>query len=276
MAKTVTEKPSKVAKPKKSLLSMVAESSKKSTTKSAAANVETVDGKTTGKRKLSEDTAASEASKKSKKAAAGAEDENSESVRAKDEKPKKGKGKVVEVKQPEQSTSLKGKDEPKSKKSASAKSKAKDQSPPPEESDVEPGAAEEGEEDATSGAEEEVQMFGFSTDDEDSSDDEMNDEPDAVDVEKLPTIAKDDASVKRKLEKAKRKPVSNYTYHWSFMFSYAAQTQDRGVIYLGRIPHGFYEEQMKSYFKQFGDVTRLRLSRNKKVCVSDGHPHPWF
>lgn len=38
------------------------------------------------------------------------------------------------------------------------------------------------------------------------------------------------------------------------------------MIFLGRIPHGFHEEQMKSYFAQFGDVTRLRLSRNKKVC----------
>ncbi|KAA1467697.1 RNA-binding domain-containing protein [Dentipellis sp. KUC8613] len=69
-----------------------------------------------------------------------------------------------------------------------------------------------------------------------------------IDVGKLPTIAKDDATVKRKLEKAKRKP-----------------TEDRGVIYLGRIPHGFYEKQMKAYFSQFGEVTRLRLSRNKKT-----------
>jgi len=38
-----------------------------------------------------------------------------------------------------------------------------------------------------------------------------------------------------------------------------------GVIFLSHIPHGFYEKQMKEYFTQFGDVTRLRLSRNKKV-----------
>ncbi|CAH7668478.1 hypothetical protein PPACK8108_LOCUS2990, partial [Phakopsora pachyrhizi] len=37
-----------------------------------------------------------------------------------------------------------------------------------------------------------------------------------------------------------------------------------GVIYLGRIPHGFYENEMKSYFSQFGTVLRLRLSRNRK------------
>jgi hypothetical protein len=37
------------------------------------------------------------------------------------------------------------------------------------------------------------------------------------------------------------------------------------VLYLGRIPHGFYEDEMKAYFEQFGDVSRLRLARNKKV-----------
>jgi nucleolar protein 15 len=37
------------------------------------------------------------------------------------------------------------------------------------------------------------------------------------------------------------------------------------VIYLGRIPHGFYENEMRAYFAQFGTVTRLRLSRNKKT-----------
>ncbi|ORZ33918.1 hypothetical protein BCR44DRAFT_118253 [Catenaria anguillulae PL171] len=42
----------------------------------------------------------------------------------------------------------------------------------------------------------------------------------------------------------------------------------RGVIYLGRIPHGFYEDEMRQYFTQFGTVTRLRLSRNKKTGKS--------
>ncbi|KAI9827035.1 MAG: hypothetical protein M1826_006514 [Phylliscum demangeonii] len=40
---------------------------------------------------------------------------------------------------------------------------------------------------------------------------------------------------------------------------------ERGVIYVGRVPHGFYEHQMRAYFSQFGEVTRLRLSRNKKT-----------
>lgn len=37
------------------------------------------------------------------------------------------------------------------------------------------------------------------------------------------------------------------------------------VVYVGRIPHGFYEDQMRGFFGQFGTITRLRLSRNKKT-----------
>ncbi len=41
-----------------------------------------------------------------------------------------------------------------------------------------------------------------------------------------------------------------------------------GVVYVGRIPHGFYEHEMRQYFSQFGDINRLRLSRNKKTGAS--------
>ncbi|KAK1294406.1 Polyadenylate-binding protein RBP47 [Acorus calamus] len=37
------------------------------------------------------------------------------------------------------------------------------------------------------------------------------------------------------------------------------------VVYIGRIPHGFYEEQMEAFFKQFGAIKRLKIARNKKT-----------
>ena len=57
--------------------------------------------------------------------------------------------------------------------------------------------------------EEDVHLHGFSTD-EDSSDDEnaMDQDEAGFDVGKLPTVAKDDSTVKAKLDKAKKKPVS--------------------------------------------------------------------
>ncbi|KAI0671896.1 hypothetical protein C8Q78DRAFT_972909 [Trametes maxima] len=137
-------------------------------------------------------------------------------------------------------------EEKSSKGSKKAKAKAAPKAPTPE-----PEAQSAGEEDVVADQEQEQEFYGFSDDDDDSSDDEMVDDIPGIDIGKLPTIAKDDATVKRKLEKAKRKP-----------------TEDRGVIYLGRIPHGFFEDQMRAYFSQFGNVTRLRLSRNKKTGKS--------
>ncbi|KIM84109.1 hypothetical protein PILCRDRAFT_818411 [Piloderma croceum F 1598] len=92
--------------------------------------------------------------------------------------------------------------------------------------------------------------FGHITDDDD--DDSSDEEDDIVDIPelgvlKLHTVLKDDATVKRKLEKAKRQPAGDF-----------------GVIYLSHLPHGFYEDQLRGYFSQFGTVTRLRLSRSKK------------
>lgn len=48
----------------------------------------------------------------------------------------------------------------------------------------------------------------------------------------------------------------------------SAATTIPGVIYIGRVPHGFYEHQMTAYFSQFGDITRLRLSRNRRTGAS--------
>ncbi|KAJ4490378.1 hypothetical protein J3R30DRAFT_3421226 [Lentinula aciculospora] len=97
--------------------------------------------------------------------------------------------------------------------------------------------------------EEEEDLHGLSTDEDDSSDEEIDGF--SIDITKLPTVAKDDATVYRKLEKAKKQPAA-----------------DRGVLYLGRLPHGFYEDQLKGYFSQFGNITRLRVSRNKKTGKS--------
>ncbi|KAJ4267306.1 nucleolar protein [Fusarium torreyae] len=47
-----------------------------------------------------------------------------------------------------------------------------------------------------------------------------------------------------------------------------ASNEDAGVIYIGRIPHGFYEHEMRQYFEQFGPIVALRLSRNKKTGAS--------
>ncbi|XP_053732289.1 MKI67 FHA domain-interacting nucleolar phosphoprotein [Synchiropus splendidus] len=44
-----------------------------------------------------------------------------------------------------------------------------------------------------------------------------------------------------------------------------------GVIYVGHLPLGLFEPQLKSYFEQFGKVEKLRLSRSKKTGGSKGY-----
>ncbi|CAD6994521.1 unnamed protein product [Ceratitis capitata] len=49
------------------------------------------------------------------------------------------------------------------------------------------------------------------------------------------------------------------------------QKDKRGVVFLKHLPHGFFEEQLKNYFEQFGAVTRLRLGRSRRTGGSKGY-----
>ncbi|NP_001037642.1 nucleolar phosphoprotein [Bombyx mori] len=45
----------------------------------------------------------------------------------------------------------------------------------------------------------------------------------------------------------------------------------RGLVYLGHIPHGFYEHQMTQYFSQFGGVSNCRVIRSRRTGRSKGY-----
>eukprot|EP01102_Stenamoeba_stenopodia_P003109 TRINITY_DN13035_c0_g1_i1.p1 TRINITY_DN13035_c0_g1~~TRINITY_DN13035_c0_g1_i1.p1 ORF type:complete len:284 (+),score=92.34 TRINITY_DN13035_c0_g1_i1:97-852(+) len=49
------------------------------------------------------------------------------------------------------------------------------------------------------------------------------------------------------------------------------ETMKPGVMYLGHIPHGFFEKQIKQFFRQFGRITRLRIARNARTGQSKGY-----
>jgi len=60
----------------------------------------------------------------------------------------------------------------------------------------------------------------------------------------------------------------NELFHVNVLLSLQASSSDEcGVIYVGHIPRGFYEPQMRKYFSQFGQITRLKLSRSKRVNI---------
>jgi RNA recognition motif-containing protein len=44
-----------------------------------------------------------------------------------------------------------------------------------------------------------------------------------------------------------------------------------GVVYVGHLPRGFYEEEIRSFFSQFGEVTRVRVARSKKTGGVKGY-----
>lgn len=105
---------------------------------------------------------------------------------------------------------------------------------------------------------EEDLLSGFSEDDASEEEDE---EDDALAARAAPTLdeianmpsSRDDASVRNRLEKAKKKQAAS------------GAPEETGVVYVGRLPHGFFEDQLRAYFSQFGDIKRLRLSRNKRT-----------
>ena len=46
---------------------------------------------------------------------------------------------------------------------------------------------------------------------------------------------------------------------------------ERGYMYIGHLPHGFYENEIRSYFSQFGRVMKLRLARSVKTGNHKGY-----
>jgi len=47
-------------------------------------------------------------------------------------------------------------------------------------------------------------------------------------------------------------------------------------MYVGHLPKGFNEEELKGYFTQYGKVTRLRLSRSKLTARPKGYGYIEF
>jgi len=48
-------------------------------------------------------------------------------------------------------------------------------------------------------------------------------------------------------------------------------TLSPGVVYVGHIPRGLFEPQLRAYFQQFGTILRMKLSRSKKTGGSKGY-----
>ena len=47
--------------------------------------------------------------------------------------------------------------------------------------------------------------------------------------------------------------------------------EKKGIIYVGHLPRGFDEKELKGFFTQFGQIDKLRVSRSKKSGRSKGY-----
>lgn len=111
---------------------------------------------------------------------------------------------------------------------------------------------------------EDEMLSGFPGDPEPEDEDEEEEDDHLLSKHAIPTLdevvklpsSRDDASVRKRLEKAKSKKR---------LAPNDEEPKETGVVYVGRLPHGFFEDQLRAYFSQFGDIKRLRLSRNKNT-----------
>lgn len=94
------------------------------------------------------------------------------------------------------------------------------------------------------------------------------DEEPMQDLKRLKTLSGEKKSKKprRSASEARRKGDNSKRGQSKRRRTYV--NPQRGVILVSRVPHGFYEQQMREFFSQFGEITRLRLSRNKKTGKS--------
>jgi len=79
--------------------------------------------------------------------------------------------------------------------------------------------------------------------------------------------AKLSRSVSAKLDKAKGEYDPKAAKE-AFIQMRAKVHPNGGVVVVSRLPYGFFEDQLKGFFSQFGVVRKLRLSRNPKTGKS--------
>nr|POE52179.1 putative rna-binding protein [Quercus suber] len=92
--------------------------------------------------------------------------------------------------------------------------------------------------------------FSDSEDDDDAEEGSADPDHDAIPVSKIPS-APTAGLIKKRIKMA--------------IDAQSDPETTPGVIFIGRLPHGFYEHQLRAYLSQFGDILHLRLARNKRT-----------
>lgn len=113
-------------------------------------------------------------------------------------------------------------------------------------------STEQGSEDEDDGED----FAGFSSTD-DEEDDEQDEESDVEEEETQSKKSK--KQEKKESHEVKKLPKVDSKA------SKKSKKLKKGVMYIGRLPDGFEEKELSKYFNQFGEITNVKLARNKKT-----------
>ena len=69
----------------------------------------------------------------------------------------------------------------------------------------------------------------------------------------------------------KETPRSKLTKRFNKLRLKPEHLKSRGIIYIGHLPKGFEEDELKKFFTQFGKITKTRVSRSKKTGRTKGY-----
>ncbi|XP_016983124.1 MKI67 FHA domain-interacting nucleolar phosphoprotein [Drosophila rhopaloa] len=79
------------------------------------------------------------------------------------------------------------------------------------------------------------------------------------------------ATPKKALEKAKEVVSGQLKKKVAKAKPQKVKGPERGVVIVKHLPHGFFEQQLRQYFRQFGRVLRVRLARSIRTGNSKGY-----
>nr|XP_019542494.2 LOW QUALITY PROTEIN: MKI67 FHA domain-interacting nucleolar phosphoprotein [Aedes albopictus] len=94
---------------------------------------------------------------------------------------------------------------------------------------------------------------------------------------KMPAVAKKSKAKPGKAEGAAKKPLilSNRSNKRTPK-KQTGERNEKGIIYVKHLPHGFFENQLRTFFSQFGNVTRVHVARSKRTLRSRGYAYVEF
>jgi hypothetical protein len=62
-----------------------------------------------------------------------------------------------------------------------------------------------------------------------------------------------------------------FFFFFSFVEEFVAEAEPATVIYVGHIPYGFFEKEMKEFFGQFGKCKKVKIARSSRTARSKGY-----